>query len=91
MKLKAVLTVSAFYLAVLGIGFMFAPRQIGIDAHAWDCSVESTTTSPIISMIIVERVTDDAIRPAVLPIIAWQPLSERTASGRKSGTVILLL
>ena len=29
MKLKVVLTVSAIYLAVLGVGFMFAPRQIG--------------------------------------------------------------
>ena len=28
MKRKAVLTVSAFYLAVLGVGFMFAPREI---------------------------------------------------------------
>ena len=32
MKLKVVLTVSAMYLGVLGVGFMFAPRQIGIDA-----------------------------------------------------------
>jgi hypothetical protein len=32
MKLKVVLTVSAIYLAVLGVGFMFAPRQIGIEA-----------------------------------------------------------
>jgi hypothetical protein len=32
MKLKVVLTVSAIYLAVLGVGFMFAPREIGIDA-----------------------------------------------------------
>ena len=32
MKLKAVLTVSAIYLAVLGIGFMFFPRQTGIGA-----------------------------------------------------------
>ena len=38
MKLKVVLTVSAFYLAVLGIGFMFAPRQIGIDAVPGDAS-----------------------------------------------------
>jgi hypothetical protein len=29
MNLKAVLTVSAIYLAVLGVGLMFAPRQIG--------------------------------------------------------------
>ena len=29
MNLKVVLTVSAIYLAVLGVGFMFAPRQIG--------------------------------------------------------------
>ncbi len=32
MKLKGVLTVSAIYLAVAGVGFMFAPREIGIDA-----------------------------------------------------------
>ena len=32
MKLKVVLTVSAIYLAVLGVGFMLAPRQIGIGA-----------------------------------------------------------
>jgi hypothetical protein len=32
MKLKMLLTVSAIYMAVLGIGFMLAPRQIGIDA-----------------------------------------------------------
>jgi uncharacterized membrane protein len=32
MKLKAVLTVSAIYLAVLGIGFMLVPREIGIEA-----------------------------------------------------------
>ena len=38
MKLKAVLIVSAIYLAVLGVGFMFAPRQIGIDAVPADAS-----------------------------------------------------
>ena len=32
MKLKAVLTVSAIYLAVLGIGFMLVPREIGVEA-----------------------------------------------------------
>jgi hypothetical protein len=32
MKLKVLLTVSAIYLAVLGLGFMFAPREIGIHA-----------------------------------------------------------
>ena len=32
MKLKTVLTVSAIYLAVLGVGFMLVPLQIGIDA-----------------------------------------------------------
>ena len=32
MKLKVVLTISAIYLGVLGVGFMLAPRQIGIDA-----------------------------------------------------------
>jgi hypothetical protein len=37
-KLKGVLTVSAIYLAVLGIGFMLAPRQIGIDAVPADAS-----------------------------------------------------
>lgn len=38
MKLKAVLTVSAIYLAVLGLGFMLAPRQIGVDAVPADAS-----------------------------------------------------
>ncbi len=38
MKLKVVLTVSALYLAVLGVGFMFAPREIGIDAVPADAS-----------------------------------------------------
>ena len=38
MKLKGVLTASAIYLAVLGIGFMLAPRQIGIDAVPADAS-----------------------------------------------------
>lgn len=38
MKLKLVLTVSAIYLAVLGLGFMFAPREIGIDAVPADAS-----------------------------------------------------
>ena len=38
MKLKVVLTISAIYLAVLGLGFMLAPRQIGIDAVPADAS-----------------------------------------------------
>ena len=38
MNLKGVLTVSAIYLAVLGVGFMLAPRQIGIDAVPEDAS-----------------------------------------------------
>jgi hypothetical membrane protein len=38
MKLKAVLTVSAIYLAVLGVGFMFVPREIGIGAVPPDAS-----------------------------------------------------
>jgi uncharacterized membrane protein len=38
MKLKTVLTVSAIYLGVLGVGFMFAPRQIGVDAVPPDAS-----------------------------------------------------
>jgi hypothetical membrane protein len=38
MNLKTVLTVSAMYLAVLGVGFMFAPREIGIDAVPEDAS-----------------------------------------------------
>jgi uncharacterized membrane protein len=32
MKLKAVLTVSAIYQAIVGVGMMFVPRQFGIDA-----------------------------------------------------------
>jgi uncharacterized membrane protein len=38
MKLKAVLTVSAIYLAVLGIGFMLVPREIGVEAVPADAS-----------------------------------------------------
>jgi hypothetical protein len=38
MKLKVVLTVSAIYLAILGVGFMLAPRQTGIDAVPADAS-----------------------------------------------------
>ncbi len=38
MKLKTVLTISAIYLGVLGLGFMFAPRQIGIEAVPPDAS-----------------------------------------------------
>jgi hypothetical protein len=38
MKLKVVLTVSSIYLAVLGVGFILAPREIGIDAVPADAS-----------------------------------------------------
>jgi hypothetical membrane protein len=38
MKLKAVLTVSSIYVAVLGVGFMLAPQEIGIDAVPADAS-----------------------------------------------------
>jgi hypothetical protein len=38
MKLKTVLTVSAIYLAVLGVAFMVAPQEIGIDAVPADAS-----------------------------------------------------
>jgi hypothetical protein len=38
MKLKVVLTVSAIYLGVLGVGFMFAPREIGIEAVPADAA-----------------------------------------------------
>jgi hypothetical protein len=38
MKLKVVLTIAAIYLAVLGAGFMFAPRQIGVEAVPADAS-----------------------------------------------------
>jgi hypothetical protein len=38
MKFRAVLTVSAIYVAVLGVGFIFAPRQIGVDAVPADAS-----------------------------------------------------
>ena len=36
--LKAVLTLSAIYLAVLGVGFMFVPRETGIGAVPADAS-----------------------------------------------------
>jgi hypothetical protein len=38
MKLETVLTISAIYLGVLGVGFMFAPREIGIGAVPADAS-----------------------------------------------------
>ena len=38
MKPKPVLTVAAIYLGLLGLGFMFAPRQIGIEAVPPDAS-----------------------------------------------------
>jgi uncharacterized membrane protein len=38
MTLKAVLTVSAIYQAIVGIGMMLAPRQFGIDAVPEDPS-----------------------------------------------------
>jgi hypothetical protein len=38
MRLKTVLTLSAIYLGVLGLGFMFAPQQIGIGAVPADAS-----------------------------------------------------
>jgi hypothetical protein len=33
MKLNVVLVVSSIYLAIVGLGFMFAPRQIGVHAR----------------------------------------------------------
>jgi hypothetical protein len=38
MNLKTVLTIAALYLGVLGLGFMFVPRQVGIDAVPSDAS-----------------------------------------------------
>jgi hypothetical protein len=38
MKLERVLTIAAIYLGVLGLGFMFAPREIGIGAVPADAS-----------------------------------------------------
>lgn len=38
MKLKVVLVVSSIYLAIVGLGFMFAPRQIGVHAVPSDAS-----------------------------------------------------
>lgn len=38
MKLRAVLTIAAIYLGVLGIGFMLFPRQAGVDAVPVDAS-----------------------------------------------------
>jgi hypothetical protein len=40
MKLRTVLTVSAIYLGVLGLGFMLVPRQIGIGAVPPNASPE---------------------------------------------------
>ncbi len=38
MKLRAVLTIAAIYLGVLGIGFMLFPRQAGVHAVPVDAS-----------------------------------------------------
>jgi hypothetical protein len=38
MKLKAVLTISAIYQAIVGVGMMLAPQQFGIDAVPPDAS-----------------------------------------------------
>jgi hypothetical protein len=38
MKLKAALIVSAVYLAILGVGFIFVPQEIGIGAVPEDAS-----------------------------------------------------
>jgi hypothetical protein len=38
MKLEGVLAVAAIYLAILGLGFMLAPQQIGVDAVPADAS-----------------------------------------------------
>ena len=38
MKLKVVLVASSIYLAIAGLGFMFAPRQIGVHAVPSDAS-----------------------------------------------------
>ena len=41
MKLKVVFALSAMDLAVLGVGFMLAPRQIGVDAVPRTTSCEA--------------------------------------------------
>jgi len=38
MKLNVLLSITAVYMALLGVGFMFAPREIGIDAVPADAS-----------------------------------------------------
>ena len=38
MKLDLLLTIAAIYLGVLGLGFMLAPRQLGIDVVPADAS-----------------------------------------------------
>lgn len=38
MKLKLLLSISAIYMALLGLGFIFAPRAIGIGAVPTDAS-----------------------------------------------------
>ena len=38
MSLRTVLTVSALYLAIVGIGIMFVPRQFGVEAVPADAS-----------------------------------------------------
>jgi len=38
MQLRALLAISAIYLGLLGLGMMFAPRQIGVEAVPSDAS-----------------------------------------------------
>ena len=62
MKPKHVLTAAAIYLGVLGIGFMFFPRQIGIDAVPPDASPAliaylRTLAGPFIGIAVLDWLT----------------------------------
>ena len=73
MKLKGVLTVSAIYLAVLGIGFMLAPRQIGIDAVPADASP---------ALIAYLRIFGGPILG--IAVFNWMALNAEPSSARKA-------
>jgi hypothetical protein len=74
MKLKVALTVSSIYLAVLGVGFMFAPRQIGIDAVLADASPALIAYlrifgGPILGIAVLNRMARNAEPSAALNAI----------------------
>jgi hypothetical protein len=70
MKLKVALTVSSIYLAVLGVGFMFAPRQIGpADASPALLAYLRIFGGPILGIAVLNWMARNAEPSAVLNAI----------------------